>query len=282
MGMLPDSALVCKLSVPGTHDSGALYGGAGLQTQGASIAAQLEQGIRAFDIRLREKAGRLGVFHSDAFQDIYWETEVLPAFRRFLQQHPSEMLIVSLKREGGSAEAYASLLAASLEQPSHRVGFVEDFRPDLTLGECRGKILFLHRDKALDDFPGAACEGWADNATCVLTLRSKQGQTGAALLQDEYQYASGQDADRKIAACLRNLDAITAEPAASRRWGISYASATGLPAGTPKAFADRVNPALATRLEQDGGANRGIIFMDFAEQEGGRRLVALLIKGNRR
>lgn len=282
MGMLPDSTLVCKLSVPGTHDSGAMYGGAGLQTQGANISAQLEQGIRAFDIRLREKNGQLGVFHSNAFQQIYWETDVLPAFRQFLQEHPSETLIVSLKCEGGSAEKYASLLSASLAKPANRACFVEDFQSGLTLGECRGKILFLHRDKAMDSYPGAACEGWADNATCVLTLRAKDGSAGFALLQDEYQYASEQEADRKIAACFRNLEAVAEEPAASRRWGISFASATGLPTGTPQAFADRVNPALSTQLEQKGSAKRGIVFIDFVDQEEGRRLVALLIKGNMR
>ena len=53
-----------------------------------------------------------------------------------------------------------------------------DFRPELTLKDCRGKILFLHRDHAMDNYPGAACVGWEDDSTCLLTLRNKDGKEG--------------------------------------------------------------------------------------------------------
>lgn len=280
MGTLPDAVPMCKLSIPGTHDSGARLGGPALQTQNQNIPAQLNQGNRAFDIRLQAKDGRLGVFHSTAFQEIYWETDVLPAFLRFLQEHPTETLVVSLKREGGMPEAYATLLAASLEDKTNRACFVEDFHPALTLGDCRGKILFLHRDVATPHYPGAACSGWADDATCLLTLRDNAGQEGYVLLQDEYQYKSDKESAQKIEAGIRNLEAVAAEPEDSRRWGISFASATGLPDGTPQAFADQVNPALADWLEEHGGARRGIVFIDFTGQEDGRRLVSTLINGN--
>ncbi len=69
-----------------------------LETQTLDISFQLQKWIRAFDIRLGKKNDKLGVFHSFAFQDIYWEDDVLPAFIHFLQAHPSETLIVSLKR----------------------------------------------------------------------------------------------------------------------------------------------------------------------------------------
>lgn len=75
----------------------------------------------------------MGVFHSHAFQDIYWEDDVLPAFIGFLQAHPSEVLIVSLKKKGESQD-YASLLSVSLSIPAHQRYFVMDFRPELTVG----------------------------------------------------------------------------------------------------------------------------------------------------
>ena len=99
-------------------------------------------------------------------------------------------------------------------------------------------------------------------------------------MQDEYQYGSDREAVRKIEACIRNLEAVAAEPAGSRRWGISFVSATGLPEGTPLAFARRVNPVLADWMEQEGGARRGIVFIDFVGQLPGQRLVSLLIDGN--
>ena len=146
-----------------------------LKTQATDIPAQLRQGIRAFDIRLEKKGNKLGVFHSHAFQDIYWEDDVLPAFIHFLQTYPSETLIVSLKKEGGELRDYASLLSVSLSSPEYQSYFVMDFRPELTLKDCRGKILFLHRDHAMDNYPGAACVGWEDDSTCLLTLRNKDG-----------------------------------------------------------------------------------------------------------
>ena len=168
MKSLHDTLPVCKVSIPGTHDSGTVKGGPMLKTQSTNIPAQLQQGIRAFDIRLEKKNGKLGVFHSHAFQDIYWEDDVLPAFIGFLQAHPSEVLIVSLKKEGGESQDYASLLSVSLSIPAHQRYFVMDFRPELTVWDCRGKILFLHRDYVMDDYPGAACVGWKDNSTCLL------------------------------------------------------------------------------------------------------------------
>ena len=170
MKFLLDTLPVCKISIPGTHDSGTVKGGPMLQTQVVGIPEQLQQGIRAFDIRLEKKDNKLGVFHSYAFQDTYWEDDVLPAFINFLQEHPSETLIVSLKMEGGKLEDYASLLSASLSNPEHLDYFVSDFNPELILKECRGKILFLHRDHAMDCYPGAACIGWKDNSTCQVCI----------------------------------------------------------------------------------------------------------------
>ncbi len=280
MKELPDTLMLCRLSIPGTHDSGATQGGAALQTQDTGLPAQLQQGIRAFDIRLQKKDGRLGVFHSAAFQSIYWEDDVLPAFISFLQNHPSETLIVSLKKEGGDAQDYAALLSASLSDPANLPYFVAGFREDLNLGECRGKILFLHRDTAMDDYPGAACEGWADDATCLLSLRGNDGTQAHALLQDEYQYKSHREASEKLEACRNNLQEVASLPAESLMWGISFASATGLPSGTPKAFADRINAPLAECLEETGRHSCGIVFIDFVAQEGGSKLVSYLIDSN--
>lgn len=282
MKMLHDALPVCKISIPGSHDSGSTRGGRMLKTQSTDIPTQLQQGIRAFDIRLAKKDGKLGVFHSRAFQNIYWETDVLPAFIGFLQAHPSEMLIVSLKKEGGEQQDYASLLSASLSISVHQEYFVMDFSPGLTLKDCRGKILFLHRDHAMDSYPGAACVGWKDDATCLLTLRNKDGREGVALLEDEYQYESGKEAGRKLEACIRNLERVAAEPSCSHRWGITFVSATGLPLGTPKVFADRVNGPVVDYLARSGKRNSGIVFIDFVDSREGQRLVNTLILENLR
>lgn len=279
MAGIDDVQPMAGLALPGTHDSGARFGGEGLQTQTYDIPAQLAAGIRAFDVRLRMRDGKLGLYHSEAFQQVYWEDDVLPAFLRFLQEHPTEALVVSLKREGGSREFYEQLLSASLSLPAHRDCFVPSFREGLTLGECRGKILFLHRDDVMPLYPGARCEGWADNATCTLGLRNAQGERTDVWLQDEYQYASAEVA-AKQQAVMRLLEKLADEPDGSLQWGISFVSATGLPEGTPLAFARQLNGSIAELLAWRRLKPRGIVFLDFVEQEDGRRLVDYLIRCN--
>lgn len=282
MKALHDTLPVCKISIPGTHDSGTTKGGPMLKTQSSDIPSQLQQGIRAFDIRLQKKDDKLGIYHSQAFQDIYWEDDVLPAFLHFLQEHPTETLIVSLKKEGGESQDYASLLSASLSEVACQPYFVTDFSPELTLKDCRGKILFLHRDRAMEEYPGAVCSGWKDNATCELTLRDKKGSDGFVLLQDEYQYESGsnKEAEKKIEACILNFENISSEPTSSRRWGISFVSATGLPLGTPLVFANQINKPIADYIKKAGKQNNGIVFIDFVNDQEGDDLVQCLIKSN--
>lgn len=278
---LADDVPVARLTIPATHDSGALLGGEALQTQDISIREQLEAGVRGFDIRLQAcDNGKLGVYHSVQFQDIYWETDVLPAFLDFLKKYPSEMLFVSLKKEGGDSEAYRRLAAASLNDQSLAPYLVTDFKNDLTLGDCRGKILFMHRDRILKDYPGAQCHGWDDNVTCWVTLKDAKGNETLVSVEDEYGYPNGNKASYKGRITWKNMKAAMKNAGKNHRWYISFASATALPVAGPSAFSDVVNPMLAKQtqgLEQPCG----IVLIDFAGTADGRTLIDNLILSNR-
>lgn len=278
---LADDIPVARLTIPATHDSGALLGGEALQTQDISIREQLEAGVRGFDIRLQAcDNGKLGVYHSVQFQDIYWETDVLPAFLDFLKKYPSEMLFVSLKKEGGDPDAYRRLAAASLNDQSLAPYLVTDFKNDLTLGDCRGKILFMHRDRILKDYPGAQCHGWDDNVTCWVTLKDAKGNETLVSVEDEYGYPNGNKASYKGRITWKNMKAAMKNAGKNHRWYISFASATALPVAGPSAFSDVVNPMLAKQtqgLEQPCG----IVLIDFAGTADGRTLIDNLILSNR-
>lgn len=281
MQHIADTIAACNVVLPGTHDSGALHGGALLQTQTINIPAQLESGVRAFDIRLREHKGQLGLFHSHAFQRVYWESDVLPALINFLKHHPSEWLVISLKREGGEAADYRRLLSQSLSNEAYTPYFLSNWTANCTLAECRGRILFLHRDEVMECFPGVRCEGWADNATCLLTLRTAQGDTTQVLLQDEYQYKSADESPKKQKAILNSLRQMhRPDKAATYRSGISFVSATAYPYATPKHFAKRLNGAVAEQIALEELTPRGILFIDFIDLPGGKQLVEQLIRSN--
>lgn len=280
MKEVADSVRLCKMSVPATHDSGALLGGKNLQTQDISIAEQLAMGVRGFDIRLQARPdGKLGIYHSVQYQGITWDEQVWNEMESFLRKHPSETLIISLKREGGSEDAYRRLLAVSLSQKKKSAFLVKNFHAGLTLGECRGKILIVFRDSVMPRYAGVQCSGWQDNVTCDVTFRGSNGKEAVASIEDQYQYQSIGKAPYKTAVTLANMTAAMQEPVVSDKWFISFASATALPADGPALFAERVNPALTHELQgiQQGC---GIVLIDFAGTADGKKLVDTLIRTN--
>lgn len=277
---LSDEIPVCRLTIPATHDSGALLGGEALQTQDIAIREQLEIGVRGFDIRLQAcENGKLGVYHSVQFQDIYWETDVLPAFIDFLKKNPSEMLFVSLKKEGGDSEAYCRLATASLNSLAIAPYVVTDFQKDMTLGDCRGKIVFMHRDRILKEYPGAQCYGWEDNVTGWVTLKDRKGNETLVSVEDEYGYPNGKKATYKGRITWKNMKDAMKNAGKDYRWYISFASATALPVAGPAAFSDVVNPMLA---KQTQGLKQtcGIVLVDFAGTSDCRTLIDHLILSN--
>lgn len=280
MQNLPDETRLCKLSIPATHDSGALLGGEALQTQDITISQQLEGGIRGFDIRLQaDSNGKLGVYHSIQYQNITWEDNVLPDFIHFLQKHPGETLIVSVKKEDGDSQGYRDLLTASLKNPAHTAYFVQDFRGDLTLGECRGKIVFLHRTSIGSEYPGAFCTDWADNDTFDMPLQGANGTQGESSIEDIYSYKNAGSSSYKADITFANMKAAMESPKTSNKWFLSFASATALPVDGPKDFSDVVNASLIQKLQ---GVNQpcGIVLIDFAGSEDGKTLTRLLIENN--
>ena len=242
MSALPDETPIHRMSVPGSHDSGAVCGNVFLKVQDAAIARQLEMGVRFFDIRLKadsapgitvedaegEGAAMLGVYDSGLFMEQTWDGDILPA-----------------------AE-----------------DITREFAPSLTLGECRGRIIFLLRDE-VDGAPMAArIAGWDDNVTCHVTISPRQGKTGTACVEDEYEYDDIAAAHYKALTTLRNMAAAALQrpaPDGSPCWYISYASCHAVPNNSPGEFAERVSPAVEHGMAAFDGP-LGIVLIDFCAQ----------------
>ncbi len=280
MKQLPDSIPLCHLSIPATHDSGALEGGEAFQTQDLTLEEQLELGVRGFDIRLKACDNNLlGVYHSIVFQDMYWETEVLPTFITFLEEYPSETLIVFVKKEGGSNTAFANLLTQSLASPQNAPYFVTNVSNDITLSTCRGKIILIHRDNLLTDFPGAQCHGWQNNTSSLITLKDRHGNEVEASVEDHYQFPTAESAKEKSALAWSHMKQSMNADKHSHKWFFTFSSATALPEDGPQKFASIVNAELA-QLTQPHPATYGMVFMDFVGEMDGRTLIKNLIQAN--
>ena len=102
MSGLQDNISISKISIPGTHDSGArvdapVVSGTA-KTQDLSIAEQLNAGVRFLDIRCRHIDNAFTIHHGAIYQNLNFD-DVLNACYTFLNSHPSETIIMSVKEE---------------------------------------------------------------------------------------------------------------------------------------------------------------------------------------
>ncbi len=102
---LTDGTSLAALSLPGTHETMSIHGGAWTQTQenfgdsGGTLAAQLAAGIRMIDIRARVNTGNTFTIHHGATYQKANFDDVLTKLSDFLGAHPTETVILRLKQE---------------------------------------------------------------------------------------------------------------------------------------------------------------------------------------
>lgn len=89
---------ITKLSIPGTHDTMAFYGGDAVQCQSLSLETQLNAGIRAIDIRCRHISDVFAIHHGCVYQNANFG-DVLNTVARYLDEHPKETILMRVKEE---------------------------------------------------------------------------------------------------------------------------------------------------------------------------------------
>ena len=187
LSMVKDETKVCKLSIPGTHDT---MTGMGFYqpvlkyvfnttaiSQVSTLEEQMACGLRFFDIRpvvsidtlATDPAEKqiLRLSHGISEIDVTFE-ETIDQLQRYLKDHTSEFFIAKLQADNGmeNQNNWTVLLNKILSKQKYQGLFVEDWRPDITVGEMRGKILWLSRFdlrplNELFHFPIVYCD-WPD------------------------------------------------------------------------------------------------------------------------
>lgn len=242
---------LAELTIPGTHDSGALRGGPRLRTQTLAIDAQLEAGIRFLDIRLRLERGTLRVYHGEADQRCEFVGDVLRPVDRFLGEHAGETVVMSVKQEDtGDPAGFAREVEREVAGLHVAPGFPG-------LDDVRGRIVLLRRYAGGRLGIPAPPESWQDNATFTIPTPG-----GRLRIEDEWRVARRLDA--KWAAIAGHLDA--AADASPDQWFITFTSGTGRYL-YPWWVARTINARLRAR------AASGTVVMDFPDVELIRRLV---------
>lgn len=233
---LPDNAYASQLSIPGTHDAatgdGTVFSLG--KTQSLSLQEQWDMGIRAFDLRPGYKKVRKGLFKYENELHIYHGiVETKTSFRKAVQvlsdnlaANPGEFAIIIMRFENDSPlynkrDVWNSLMSSFLTSSDFPVERRIDFRPDLTVGELRGKILVLSRDAyASTPSTGAFVSGWSHSESGT-TSAVISGKNASATLQLQDYYSVG-NKEGKIASILNFADlAAGAEPGV---WTINHTS----------------------------------------------------------
>jgi len=307
MRELRDDLPLAALSIPGTHNSPTYHVALpSVRCQAVSPAEQLRNGVRFFDIRVQpespddgSKDGLIlvhGVFPvsltgNKYFRDLIKDTE------QFLQENPSETVIISVKREGPGTHTDQQL---SLILKNHYAGdenrwFTQPRVP--TLGEARGKIVLMRRfvlDDSLRAEHGGAgwaidAENWAYNTAC--------DTHGAVCVQDFCEVLETENIDHKIRVTCEHLSRSAAvsgglSAESNNPLYLNFLSASNFwKVGCwPDKIAAKLNPAVIEHLctkhhvERDtpGDGTTGVVVCDWVGDNGNWDLIRAIVAMNSR
>ena len=142
MKNIDSNAYISEISIPGTHDSGALYsiGDLSGKCQDVSIKKQLQLGARFLDIRLKYTKNKFKIVHGIVDERADFERE-LKSCIDFLDKNPSETIIMSIKKEADGDQGFNEALEALIKNNSRF--YTERTIPQLK--DVRGKIVLFSR-----------------------------------------------------------------------------------------------------------------------------------------
>lgn len=212
MSRLPNERRLSELSIPGAHDaaSAGLHAPWGLgRTQVLSIEQQWAHGIRAFDFRPAVRDTTLHIYHS-VFKTNLTFHDALQKLTGLLRDHPREFVIVVLREEAEAENAKERQLWS--EKVGASIAALGDtaaqFHQNMTVGQLRGKILFISRNNYTIAEAGAQIKGWNHSAegTRHATIVCPTGSNVMRLqLQDFYATTSRKKREAKRQAIRETL-----------------------------------------------------------------------------
>ena len=280
MADIDGETMLSSISIPGTHDSATQYVGMRyiFQCQDTSIAQQLVDGYRYFDMRLvldgKEDEQTLILKHNFAkckeggglFAKALKLSNVLSDVYAFLQEHPSETVILCMKAENSKDDVaqVQKLLYDAIEE-NEDAWYLANKIP--TLDEVRGKIVLATRfddEMKLGDEKSGLHFYWEDQGDRTIVSQpyaeSAINDETALSVQDRYNY----DVSDKIDAIETSLEN---SQASDDCFFLNFTSTSGSgKVGHPKKYAKKINAYLSD-YDWEAGSCYGIVIVDFANMD---------------
>jgi 1-phosphatidylinositol phosphodiesterase len=267
MGAISDQTSLSALSIPGTHDSGARYESINstAKTQELTISEQLSSGVRYLDIRTRHFKNAFTIHHGAVYQNQNFDG-VLNAVISFLNNNPTETVIMSVKQEHTAAEntrSYEETFKWYVNKNPNK-WLMTDHIP--TLGEARGKIVLLRRFAA-DQLPkGIDATAWKDNTSFEIHNAADLN------IQDYYKVT---DRNKKWTDIQNKYNEAKSSNPATLYINFTSGYSPGL-FGIPdiRAISDEINPKVNQYFTTNTSGRFGVSAMDFMTSELASKIIA--------
>ena len=230
MAGIDDTRTVASLSIPGAHDAATGEGlimtpGLG-KTQELTLAELWDCGVRAFDLRPAVKDGELHIYHGPIRTRVSF-SEALNIICDKLKENPDEFSIVLLREESDSENGteraqWPTTIGKIINSLGERAAI---FTPAMSVGDARGKIIFISRSNYTGCNRGALATGWNHSQQGSLNGRITSytdGATARLQVQDYYAPTSKEKQQIKEKAVLHFLD--LAAGTANDVWTINFVS----------------------------------------------------------
>lgn len=243
MASIDGDRSLAALTIPGTHDTCALRRIPFVRCQSYGPRDQLEMGVRFLDLRVNDNKD-MEISHGPMRVDNTL-VHVLKGCREFLDEHPTETILVSIKQEHTKSDK--ARLARRWKSTTKQFKDILHTSSHLpTLGAARGKVVVITRAAGV---PGVKWD--------------------SASVSDAYKVGSKDDArNKKWPTVRRALEA--AAKGDKKKLHITFCSGTGAPDTDPGDVNDVIEPTLRKWLKKRHGRRGerlGVVVVDYAKKE---------------
>ena len=285
---------VSQMSIPGSHDAATgeematIVGDIFASTQEQTLQTQWDLGVRAFDLRpaicdaIIGSTNELWLYHGMTRVSVSWAT-AMNTLQANLTKNPGEFAIVLFRHEdegtlgkNTNSDDFNTYMTNYINANS---SWIVDWKPDLTIDECRGKIILISRFSGSWSY--GCFTGWShDAAGATTTLRNANSSKSATMYVQDYYNPS--DHDTKWTSIQKYLDiskTFHTDAAKVNHWMINHCSGyVGTStSSTYRSNAAAQNPKLIEYISSDEWeGSTGIMLFDYS----GASLSNGLLTGN--
>lgn len=277
---LDGNIYVSQMSIPGSHDAATgedmatIFGDVFAQTQEQTLQTQWNLGVRAFDLRPAIFKGvftkELWLYHGVCRVSISWAT-AMNTIKANLTDHPGEFAIVLFRHEDegtlGKDNNTTNFNTYMKNWVNANKSWIVDWRPDITIDECRGKLILISRFEGSWDY--GCFTGWShDAAGTTTTVRNASNtKSGTMYVQDYYNPSSHDTKFKSICEYLDIAQTFHTNDALKNHWMLNHVSGyVGTStSNTYRANAEAQNPKVIEYLHnRTAPGSTGIILFDYS------------------